>query len=70
MRFSGWGSNTANKLETIDIYGNRAEFNNYAPNEPNNKYGDPSAERGEDCVKMVSSSCYDKLHPLINSMSV
>lgn len=48
----GWGSNTANKLETIDIYGNRAEFNNYAPNEPNNKYGDPSAERGEDCVKM------------------
>ena len=49
----GWSHNTANTAKTIDVYGNRASFTNYALHEPNNKYGSPSDERGEDCVKMV-----------------
>lgn len=48
----GWSHNTANTAKTIDVYGNRASFTNYALHEPNNKYGSPSDERGEDCVKM------------------
>ena len=52
----GWSHNTATAQETIDVYGNRADWTNYASHEPNNKYGSPSDERGEDCVKMVRLS--------------
>jgi hypothetical protein len=48
----GWAANGANGFQTLDIYGNRASYFNYAPGEPNNKYGNPREERGEDCVKM------------------
>lgn len=48
----GWAANGANSFQTLDIYGNRASYFNYAPGEPNNKYGNPREERGEDCVKM------------------
>ena len=53
MNVDGWGANSANSFETLDLYGNRAKFTNYDANEPNNKYGNPKEERGEDCVKMV-----------------
>jgi len=52
MNVDGWGANSANSFETLDLYGNRAKFTNYDANEPNNKYGNPKEERGEDCVKM------------------
>lgn len=48
----GWAANGANSFQTLDIYGNRASYFNYAQGEPNNKYGNPREERGEDCVKM------------------
>lgn len=48
----GWGVNNAAKDDTMDLYGNRAKYTNYAEFEPNNKYGNPKEERGEDCVKM------------------
>ena len=54
MNVDGWAANSANWYETLDLYGNRAKYTNYDANEPNNKYGNPKEERGEDCVKMVS----------------
>ena len=57
MNVDGWAANSANWYETLDLYGNRAKYTNYDVNEPNNKYGNPKEERGEDCVKMVSLIC-------------
>jgi len=51
----GWGSNSANGYETLDIYGNRAKYLNYKTGEPDNKRGNPNDERGEDCVRLVRS---------------
>lgn len=48
----GWGANSANAYETLDIYGNRAGYLNYAVGQPDNKRGNPNDERGEDCVRM------------------
>jgi len=48
----GWGANTASANNTLDIYGNRARYLNYAPREPDNKRGNPSDNRGEDCIRM------------------
>ena len=32
----------------------RARYTNYAPDQPDNKRGNPKDERGEDCVRIVS----------------
>lgn len=48
----GWGANSADPHDTLDIYGNRAGYLNYAPGQPDNKRGNPDVERGEDCVRM------------------